>query len=300
LRYFESLLTRVAARHRDATMRCGVLGDPIGHSLSPALHRAGYAAAGLEWEYDAHRVSAGGLAEFVAGCGPAWRGLSLTMPLKREAVELADEISDVARAARAANTLVFDSGRLYADNTDVPGAVAAMRERSGAEIHSAHILGGGATAGSVLLALAEMGCRSFTLHLRHPGRAAETLAVAAGFADPLEVRTTGIDTPATGDIVVSTIPAAAQTPGVVSSCADAPVVFDVVYDPWPTALASSALAGGRVVVSGLDLLIHQAGLQFQAFTGIPAPLAAMRQAAETAMSVRYQSARHISAGQSPA
>ena len=93
-------------------MRCAVLGDPIAHSLSPALHRAGYAAVGLDWTYDAHRVAAGGLSEFVRGLDASWRGLSLTMPLKREALELASEASPIARLAGAANTLLLVDGAL--------------------------------------------------------------------------------------------------------------------------------------------------------------------------------------------
>ena len=262
-------------------MRCGVLGDPIGHSLSPVLHRAAYAESGLDWEYDAHLVSAGGLADFVASCDASWRGLSLTMPLKREAMDLADEVSDVAVAAGAANTLIFDMGRRVADNTDVPGAVAAIRERCSREFTSADILGGGATAGSVLLGLAQMGCRTFTLHVRSPERAAETIEVADRFPTPLEVAVVGLDGSVNGDIVVSTIPADAQTPELVTLCAAAPVLFDVIYEPWPTPLAVSALANERVVVTGLDLLVHQAALQFTLFTGLAAPLAAMRAAAET-------------------
>ncbi|MGL5824111.1 MAG: shikimate dehydrogenase [Nocardioides sp.] len=272
------------------TRRCGVLGDPIRHSLSPALHRAGYAAVGLDWRYDAYQVPAGGLREFVAGCDSTWRGLSLTMPLKREALELADEASVVARQARAANTVVFDSGRLIADNTDVPGAVSALRERVAGRIDSASILGGGATAGSTLLALAELGCRSVILHVRNPERVTEVRAVAVGLAGAVEVRIVGFDAPIVGDVLVSTIPAAAQTPALVARCAAVPVLFDVVYDPWPTPLASSALADGRVLVDGLDLLVHQAARQFRAFTGVAAPVRMMRQAAETVLSAGHSHA----------
>ena len=110
-------------------MICGVLGDPIAHSLSPLLHRAAYDACGLEWEYDAHRVPAGGLAAFVDGLDASWRGLSVTAPLKREAAERADEVSPMVIRAGVANTLVHADGRWFADNTDVPGAAAAIREQ---------------------------------------------------------------------------------------------------------------------------------------------------------------------------
>ena len=268
-----------------AARRGGVLGDPIAHSLSPALHRAGYAALGLDWAYDAHRVPAGGLPDFlsdVVGSDPSWRGLSLTMPLKREALGLADLVSDRAVAAGAANTLVIDSGRVLADNTDVPGALAAIRERCPDEVRSASILGGGATAGSVLLALAESGCREFQIQVRSPARAAQTLAVAERFSASLKVRVVGLAEAPVGDIVVSTIPASAQTPELAVGAARLPVVFDVVYDPWPTPIASAGYAAGAIVVGGLDLLVHQAALQFAIFTNLAAPLAAMRRAAETA------------------
>ena len=88
--------------------------------MSPALHRAAYAELGLDWTYDAHRVAAGELPAFVGSLDASWRGLSLTMPLKREAVELASGISPVARLAGAANTLLLVDGSLHADNTDVP------------------------------------------------------------------------------------------------------------------------------------------------------------------------------------
>ncbi|WP_241901411.1 shikimate dehydrogenase family protein [Nocardioides houyundeii] len=104
----------------EPTRRCGVLGDPIEHSLSPVLHRAGYAAVGLDWTYDAHRVPAGGLPEFLAGLDPTWRGLSLTMPLKREAMTLVDDVTPHATVSGAVNTLVLDDG-LHGHNTDLPG-----------------------------------------------------------------------------------------------------------------------------------------------------------------------------------
>lgn len=262
---------------------CGVLGDPIAHSLSPVLHRAAYSELGLTWTYDAHRVPAGGLAAFVAACDERWRGLSLTMPLKREALDLADAVSERARVAAAANTLVFEAGQVMADNTDVPGAVNAIRERSQHPIDHADILGGGATAGSMVLALAELGCRSFTLHVRDAGRAVETMAVADRFSAHLQVSLVGLDAPVDGDILVSTIPATAQSAELTALSVGAPILFDVIYDPWPTPLARQARLDERTVVSGLDLLIHQAALQFTRFTGLPAPLAVMRAAGEAAL-----------------
>ena len=190
-------------------MRCAVLGDPIEHSLSPVLHRAGYAAAGLSWEYEPCRVPAGGLRAFLGGLGDDWRGLSLTMPLKREALDLLDDrpgsATETVWRSGAANTLILDGAAVHADNTDVPGAVAALGERNLRRLGGATILGGGATATSVGLALAGIGVRDVSLLVRTPERAGETVdrLGAAG----LRVRVGDLATDAVrGDLVVSTIP----------------------------------------------------------------------------------------------
>ncbi|MCW2766332.1 MAG: Shikimate dehydrogenase [Nocardioides sp.] len=266
-------------------MRCAVLGDPVAHSLSPVLHRAGYAALGLDWEYDARRVPSGGLPEFLATLDGFWRGLSLTMPLKREAVPLADDVSGRAALVGAANTLVLSDGAVQADNTDLPGAVAAVRERYAGPVTAGTVLGGGATAASTGLALCELGATRVTLLVRTPARAAETAAAIRRHASRPEVVVGSLaeDRP-TGEVLVSTVPVAAQTAGLVARCADIGVVFEALYDPWPTPLA--AAVGERVLVGGLDLLVHQAALQFELFTGRPAPLVAMREAGEAALAGR--------------
>ncbi len=265
-----------------------MLGDPVAHSLSPVLHRAAYAELGLDWTYDAHRVPAGGLESFLAGLGPQWRGLSLTMPLKREALALADEVSDRARLAGAVNTLVLDDGARVADNTDLPGAVAAVRERTTMPLASAVVLGGGATATSIGLALVELGVTSIELRVRDASRAQDTVDALRSHPAGVDVRTGALDSGDrfTADVVVSTIPAAAQTEGLVARCGDVPVVFEALYDPWPTPLAAAALASDRVLVGGLDLLVHQAALQLELFTGLPAPLATMRESGERALTAR--------------
>ena len=280
--------------------RCGVLGDPIAHSLSPVLHRAGYAALGLDWSYDAHRVPAGRLAAFLDGLDEEWRGLSLTMPLKREALVLADRLTDRARAAGAVNTLVLDGGERVGDNTDLPGAAAAVRERTSMPLASAVVLGGGATATSIGLALLDLGVTSVRVAVRDASRATETVDLLRSHPAAPDVSVEslaggqwsgGPDLGArssTVDIVVSTIPASAQTPDLVDRWREVPVVFEALYDPWPTPLAASVLdgSGGRVVVGGLDLLVHQAAIQFELFTGQPAPLGVMREAGERALGQR--------------
>lgn len=263
--------------------RCAVLGRPIAHSLSPVLHRAAYDGLGLDWRYDAVDVGEDELAAFLAGLGPEWRGLSLTMPLKRAVVPLLDEADELVGLSGVANTVVLeDDGRRRGANTDVPGAVAAVEERTDGPFGSAVVLGGGATATSVLLALTRLGCTRATLLVREPARAAATVDAVrrARRAPALDVAALG--TPVRADVVISTVPASAQQPAVVDIL-EAPVVFDVVYDPWPTPLAEAARRRGSTVVSGLDLLVHQAVLQVAMMTGVPVadvPLARMRAAGE--------------------
>ena len=273
-------------------MKCAVLGDPIAHSLSPVLHRAAYDALGLEgWTYDAVQVPAGTLVGFLDGLMPAggwpageWRGLSLTMPLKREAMALLGgrvaSVSHRARLVGAVNTLVRTSYGWAGDNTDLPGAVAAVRERSDAAVTKGAILGAGATAASTGLALVELGAREVTLLARDATRAAETISVIGSHPAKPSVSVLPLDAAPDADVLVSTVPAAAQTPDLVARWQDVPVLFEVVYDPWPTPLVAAARGS---VVSGLDLLVHQAVLQFELFTGQAAPLDAMRAAGERAL-----------------
>ena len=266
--------------------RCAVLGSPIAHSLSPALHRAAYAELGLDWTYDAVEVDETGLPGFLDGLDASWRGLSLTMPLKRAVLPLLHDLDPWAEVSGAANTVVLD-GERHGFNTDVPGAVAALREHSLDRVETAVVLGGGATAASVLLALSELGCREALLLVRHPGRAADTLAAVErnGHGPAVEVGFLSEPVP-DADVLVSTIPAAAQTEVLTAAAGRAGVVFEVVYDPWPTPLAVAAADAGRTLVSGLDLLVHQAALQVPLMTGRDAPLEAMRAAGERELAER--------------
>lgn len=269
------------------TRQCAVLGSPIEHSLSPVLHRAAYAELGLPWRYSAVDVDESELPRFLAGLAPDWRGLSLTMPLKRTVLPFLDELDPWATVSGAANTVLLAEGRRTGYNTDVPGAIAALGERTRGPFRSAVVLGGGATAASVLLALGELGCEYARLLVREPARAAETMTTVARaeHGPVIEVGRLG-DAVGAVDLVISTIPAAAQTPAVVSSADLCPVVFEVIYDPWPTPLAAAALVSGRILIGGLDLLINQAALQVELMTGLPAPIAAMRAAGEGALAAR--------------
>jgi len=271
-------------------MRCAVLGDPIEHSLSPVLHRAAYAALGLDWTYDAVRVTGGGLAAYVDGLGPEWRGLSLTMPLKREVVPLLTSQDEWTRISGAANTLLLDAaGGRHGLNTDVPGAEAAIARASDVPLRRALVLGGGATATSVLLALAERGLERAVIAVRDQARAAGTLAAVRRHHRAPEVTVVDLDElgSVAADIVVSTVPASAQTEAVLRAVRDVPVVFEVRYEPWPTPLAAAALATGRILVGGLDLLVWQAVDQVRAMTGrFDVPVEAMRRAGEAGLERR--------------
>jgi shikimate dehydrogenase len=272
-------------------VRCAVLGSPVAHSLSPVLHRAAYVELRLGWRYDAIEIAEPDLAGFLDGLDAAWRGLSLTMPLKRTVVPLLDEMSATAATARAANTVVLEEGRRLGHNTDVPGVVAALAERQVAEVGSALVLGGGATAASAALALCDLGVTQVSLAVRDASRAQETLDAVARHPRPAPVRVVPLAEPTAGgeetwDVLVSTVPAAAQHPHLTDLTSRVGVVFEVLYEPWPTPLARAATSGGRVLLGGLDLLVHQAVLQVELMTGRPAPLGAMRVAGEAALAAR--------------
>jgi shikimate dehydrogenase len=274
-----------------------VLGSPVAHSLSPVLHGAAYAALGLDgWRYDAHECDEAGLAGFVAGLDERWAGLSLTMPLKRVALEVADEVSPLAAAAGAANTLVRSGGRWRAENTDVAGIVAALQHAgvaagAGTGVYGrAVVLGAGGTAQAALAALRELGIADVTVLVRSTGRAGELRdaatrlgvrpAVRDALADPSRVAAaiTG------ADVVISTLPAGAAD--ALAGPGPGSVVLDVVYAPWPTPFAEAAAVSGARVVSGLEMLLYQAVDQVELMTGRPGPVEAMREALDAALAAR--------------
>ncbi|MGW0562322.1 shikimate dehydrogenase [Streptomyces sp. NPDC003016] len=267
--------------------RAAVLGSPIAHSLSPVLHRAAYEALGLaHWSYDRFEVDEAALPGFFAELDSSWAGLSLTMPLKRAVVPLLDEVSGTAASVEAVNTVVLtEDGRRLGDNTDVPGMIAALRERGIEKVGSAAVLGAGATASSALAALSRLCTGPVTAYVRSSARAdemrqwGERLGVDVRIADWAEAAR-AFDAP----LVVATTPAG-TTDALAQAVPDRPgTLFDVLYDPWPTALAAAWSARGGAVVGGLDLLVHQAVLQVEQMTGCAtAPLGVMRTAGERAL-----------------
>ncbi|MER5206369.1 shikimate dehydrogenase [Streptomyces sp. NPDC002825] len=278
------------ARTSETGRRAAVLGSPIAHSLSPVLHRAAYAELGLDdWAYDRFEVDEAALPGFVAELDETWAGLSLTMPLKRAIIPLLDEISDTAASVEAVNTVVFrEDGRRVGDNTDIPGMIAALRERGVEKVESAAVLGAGATASSALAALARICAGPVTAYVRSEARAEEM----RGWGERLgvDVRTADWERAAEAfdePLVIATTPAGTTNALAAAVPDSVGTLFDVLYDPWPTPLAAAWSEHGGKVVGGLDLLVHQAVLQVEQMTGVPkAPLAAMRAAGEQALAAR--------------
>ncbi|MFF7579947.1 shikimate dehydrogenase [Streptomyces sp. NPDC008061] len=266
--------------------RAAVLGSPIAHSLSPVLHRAAYAALGLTgWSYDRFEIDEAALPGFVQGLDSTWAGLSLTMPLKRAIIPLLDSISETASSVEAVNTVVLtDDGRRIGDNTDIPGMIAALRESGVDQVGSASILGAGATASSALAALSRICTGPVTAYVRSAARAAEM----RGWGDRLGVELHTLEWSQAArafdaELVIATTPAGAtdELAGAVPDSAG--VLFDVLYEPWPTALSAAWSCRGTVI-GGMDLLVHQAVLQVELMTGcVPAPLREMRAAGERAL-----------------
>ncbi|MFF1519710.1 shikimate dehydrogenase [Streptomyces sp. NPDC058305] len=270
--------------------RAAVLGSPIAHSLSPVLHRAAYRELGLaDWSYDRFEVDEESLTDFLDGLGPEWAGLSLTMPLKRAVIPLLDGVTETAASVEAVNTVVFaGDGRRTGDNTDIPGMVAALRERGIEQVDSAAILGAGATASSALAALARICTGEVVAYVRSAERAAEMRQWGERLG--VEVRTADWADAAEAlraPLVIATTPAG-TTDALAGAVPERPAtLFDVLYDPWPTDLAARWSAYGGAVVGGLDLLVHQAVLQVEQMTGrAAAPLDVMRKAGEHALAAR--------------
>lgn len=293
--------------------RAAVLGKPVAHSLSPVLHGAAYEALGLSgWSYERIELAGEDLAGFVAGLGPEWVGLSVTMPGKRAALEFADVATDRARAVGAANTLVRTAaGTWRADCTDIDGVRGALCEVAGFDgpgDGTGVILGAGGTAAAAVGAFAELGLRRVRLVVREPARAEQTVASARQAGLTVDVlRWDEADfAKLAGECaaLVSTVPAGAVRDHA-PELARARCLLDVIYDPWPTPLAEAVASrdgqppghtsggnpsvarpdarlpgeryGGRLA-TGLDMLLHQAFGQVEQFTGSAAPREAMRRA----------------------
>jgi shikimate dehydrogenase len=250
--------------------RLAVLGSPIGHSRSPALHRAAYRALGLDWLYDSAEVTGATLAAYIGSRDESWRGLSLTMPLKRDVLPLLDSIDATASLTGAANTVLFDrSGErlaLRGFNTDVYGIVEAFRDAGVLRLGTARVLGGGATAASVIVAVARLGAERVDVSVRSPERSTDLVALGAAVGVDVTLGGFADWNSPVADAVVSTLPGRRELElDIPAETRAGAVLFDVAYDPWPSALAAQWLGGS--VISGLEMLLHQALVQVRIFVG---------------------------------
>jgi shikimate dehydrogenase len=267
-------------------MRAAVLGRPVAHSLSPVLHRAAYEALGLsDWTYDALDIGAEDLPVLLAGLGEEWRGFSVTMPCKRAAVDVADDVDPLPRLLHAANTLVRTEAGWRAENTDVTGIGMALQLAGVEQVGAAAVIGAGGTAAAAAVALSSLGAEHVDVVVREPSRAADVVGVLTALGVPLTVTTLDeatLDAP----MVVSTVPVEAQ-PGLLAlPWRPEHTVLDVLYAPWPTLLADHVTGLGGTVAGGLDVLFWQATVQVELMTGLPAPIEAMRTALDAAVATR--------------
>jgi shikimate dehydrogenase len=268
------------------TTVAAVLGSPVRHSRSPALMNAAFAAAGLDWLFVAFDVGEAEASDAVRGVRSLkLGGASVTMPLKTVMVDLVDELEPEAAVLRAVNCLSWRDGALVGASTDGPGLVAALRE-AGVDTSGrrAVVVGAGGAARAVVLALAGDGIAEVTVVNRTAAKAedAAALAGALGRVGPLE-------TIADADLVVNATsigmagtPAAGETPVRPELLRAGQVVVDLVYHPMRTPLLAAAEAAGATAVGGLGMLVHQAALAFERWTGVSAPIDAMRAAAASA------------------
>ncbi|OCB28146.1 shikimate dehydrogenase [Mycobacterium malmoense] len=261
-----------------AARRAAVLGKPIAHSKSPQLHLAAYRALGLlDWTYERIECDAERLPAVVGGFGPEWVGVSVTMPGKFAALRFADERTERAERVGSANTLVRTPAGWRADNTDIDGVSGALASTGGAA-GPALVCGSGGTAPAAVLGLAQLGVAAIAVVARNPDKAARLVDLGAGAGVPTRfVHLDGDDLAgavAEAEVLVSTIPADVAA-RYADTLAAIPVLLDAVYDPWPTPLAAAVAAAGGRVISGLQMLLHQAFTQVELFTGLPAPREAM-------------------------
>nr|MBS1899687.1 shikimate dehydrogenase [Actinomycetota bacterium] len=243
--------------------RLAVWGDPIDHSRSPDLHGAAYRVLGLNWDYGRRRVDVAGFDAALDGLDGTWRGLSLTMPLKERAFARADERDDDALLTGAVNTLLLGE-RVRGFNTDVRGLTEALRAGGLGGSRTARVLGGGATARSALVSLLRLGVVEVEVRTRRAEQAQELAAFGERIGLRAAVR--ALDGPATAvDLTVSTLPGDVALPAAAAAAlaADGGALFSAAYAPWPTALAQAWTAAP--VLTGLEMLLHQAVAQIRIF-----------------------------------
>lgn len=277
-----TLRAAMAGADRDDTggaTRLGVLGWPVAHSRSPAMQNAALKALGLsDWRYQHLPVPPEAFEETVRALGAAgFKGANVTIPHKQAALQVATSATDAARRIGAANTLTFGQEReIHADNTDAPGFLAALPEppRPGA---SALVLGAGGSARAVVHALVGAGTDVYVWN-RTPARASSLVQQLGGRA---------VDRARPADLLVNCTAAGLlqpskdleELPVSADSVGTYATVVDLVYRPGGTALIGAAASAGCRTVDGLEVLVRQGALSLEAWTGLPAPVHVMREAA---------------------
>ena len=281
---------REARRVRGSTGVLGVMGWPVAHSLSPAIHGAAFAALGLDKVYVALPVPPGMVPEALAGLRAlGLEGANVTMPHKTAVADGVDELSDDARLLRAVNTVVVDGQRLAGHNTDAPGFDRFLRRDAGfdAQGRTALLYGAGGAARACALALARAGLTRLVVAARTPARAASVAEALDG--RPTELVAIALDEAPdhATDLLVNATPLGAAgerlplPPIGTETC-----VVDLLYHPAHTRLLETARAAGADAHGGLGLLLHQAALSFELWTGQVAPLDVMSAAALAALAER--------------
>ena len=274
-----------------ATHVVGVIGWPVAHSLSPAIHNAAFATLGLDWVYVPLPVAPGNLRAAADGLVTlGFRGANVTMPHKTESAALADDLAEEARRLRAVNTFVVTGERLHGHNTDAPGFDRFLRRDVGFDPRgrSALVFGAGGVARAVAFALASAGVGELSVAVREAARAAELLEAVEGTSVRPSVVDFDAATGVSADLVVNATPLGAdgQTAPPLPRLAPGVVVIDLLYRPAVTPLQAAARAAGAEAHGGLGLLLHQAALSFELWTGTPAPLEVMSAAALAALADR--------------
>ncbi|WP_167045799.1 shikimate dehydrogenase [Salinibacterium sp. ZJ454] len=248
------------------TTHLAVLGSPIAHSQSPALHAAAYRTLGLDWSYEPIEVTEDTLAAFVTSRDSSWRGLSLTMPLKQQVLPLLDRVDELATLTGAANTLLYTDGGRLGFNTDVFGITEPLRSAGLDSVESGVILGAGATAASALVALSQLGADTVTVAARSPQKAFHLVDLGLRVGVRVDVRELADVAALDADVVVSTLPNGATVSlDFAERVRQSAVLFDVAYKPWPTGLATAWYQAEGTVVPGIEMLIGQALLQVRIF-----------------------------------
>lgn len=248
------------------TSHFGVIGSPIGHSRSPALHRAAIAALAIDATYDKTDVTAAELTAFITSRDASWEGLSLTMPLKQAIRPHLVSECPVSVLTGSVNTIVRGADGWVGYNTDTWGATTAIRQQFGKEFRRAIVLGGGATAASLVVTLHDLGVDSLDIVVRDVSRADAVRELARRLGMDTRVLHFGQST-RPSDLLVSTIPAGSAVTAEDVETYDAEYLFDVVYDPWPSALSAEWEARGLSSMNGLPMLLWQAVRQARVFYG---------------------------------